>query len=148
LGKATCHHHIATVQVSNNTFALILTQNLYIIYVDEEESADEVSSISSFTRKNFMESRSPITQPSRPSTTVIPSQMSSTAFKAMLKTEANTPARMMPTMRPAVMPIRQPGCARLRPSNCFFIAQKVYLYPAFCLHTDDSALERERQVGS
>src|SRR5258708_1408292 len=70
---------------------------------------------------NFVESRHQISHPRNPRTNGTASQPRKRRLRARLNTVAKTPARTMPRMRPAVIPIKQPGCARLRPSNRFII---------------------------
>ncbi len=66
------------------------------------------------------ERRSPIIQPIAPRARVSPSQMSKSVFSETLRT-ANIAASMMPNVKPVVIPMRQPGCARFRPRNFFII---------------------------
>lgn len=64
--------------------------------------------------------RAPMNQPDAPSSTVKPNQIKSTVLSGTLLS-ARIPARIMPSVKPVVMPTRQPGCRRLRPSNRFII---------------------------
>ena len=64
-------------------------------------------------------------QPIRPRPIVRPSQIQRIVFSSTLKTEANIPARIIPKVNPAVIPIRQPGCLRLRPRNRFIMRKNI-----------------------
>ncbi len=68
----------------------------------------------------------PAIQPIAPSPTVKPNHVSNTVLYGTEKTEASTPARIIPNVRPVVTPIRQPGWARLRPRNRFIIVCVMY----------------------
>ncbi len=53
----------------------------------------------------------------------MPSQTHKAVLSSTEKTEAKIPASTMPKVRPIVIPIRQPGCARLRPRNRFIMVK-------------------------
>jgi hypothetical protein len=99
----------------------------FCLFVDEITRADHYVELppsdSSSSAGNFDERRLPIIQPIAPSPTVRPSQISNTMLRRTLKTAAKIPARIIPMVRPVVTPIKQPGCLRLRPRNCFIIGQ-------------------------
>ena len=97
------------------------------------------SSGSSSSVGNFDERRLPTIQPIAPSPTVRPSQISNTMLRRTLKTAAKIPARIMPIVRPVVTPIKQPGCLRLRPRNCFIIGQDE-AFEAFTVYLESTNL--------
>src|SRR5579883_516045 len=82
-----------------------------------------------------------------PSTIVRPNQMSRSTTSGTLAI-ASTPPRTIPTIRPVVTPIKQPGCARLRPRN-LFIMDIIHLLcrTGICIY-DHNALSWDRQENS
>ena len=126
---------------------ILLLASIYSLTEDSVVTTEFVIvlSVSSGSAGKREERMLPVIQPIAPRPIIVANHVSKTVLYATLKTAASTPARAMPSVRPAVTPIRHPGWARLRPRNLFIIAVKYTLISFFCYITDDNVQLQSRQ---
>lgn len=75
---------------------------------------------------------------------VRPNHVSKRVLRETLNSWARMPARMMPSIKPVVVPIRHPGWARLRPRSFFIMDVLIFLFVTVFVSDDNATLSKSQ----